>query len=59
MRCFAVDNFTDIIKLVFKYTGESGSEKICLLSPAATSYNRFKNFEERGDAFISEVLKIV
>lgn len=25
--------------------------KICLLSPAAASYNEYKNFEERGDCF--------
>jgi UDP-N-acetylmuramoylalanine--D-glutamate ligase len=25
--------------------------RICLLSPAASSYDHFKNFEERGDAF--------
>ena len=25
--------------------------KSCVLSPAAASYNDFKNFEERGDAF--------
>ena len=24
---------------------------ICLLSPAASSYDHFKNFEERGDVF--------
>jgi UDP-N-acetylmuramoylalanine--D-glutamate ligase len=27
----------------------------CVLSPAAPSYNLFKNFEERGDAFIAAV----
>ena len=25
--------------------------KACLLSPAAASYNRYRNFEERGNAF--------
>ena len=24
---------------------------VCLLSPAAPSYNAFKNFEERGEVF--------
>jgi len=28
-----------------------------LLSPAATSYDRFSNFEERGDAFAKEIKK--
>ena len=26
-------------------------EKICLLSPAAASYEYFKNFEEKGNAY--------
>ncbi|MEI7594193.1 MAG: UDP-N-acetylmuramoyl-L-alanine--D-glutamate ligase [Bacteroidota bacterium] len=29
--------------------------KICLLSPAASSYDKFKNFEHRGDYFIKLV----
>ena len=29
--------------------------KICLLSPAAASYNNYKNFEERGNHFQSLV----
>ncbi len=32
--------------------------EICLLSPAASSYNRYKNFEERGDAFRQAVQKL-
>lgn len=31
--------------------------KICLLSPAAASYNQYQNFEERGDHFRSLVEK--
>ncbi|MBQ5825706.1 MAG: UDP-N-acetylmuramoyl-L-alanine--D-glutamate ligase [Clostridia bacterium] len=29
----------------------TASGKACLLSPAAASYNRYKNFEEKGNAF--------
>ncbi|MBU1012932.1 MAG: UDP-N-acetylmuramoyl-L-alanine--D-glutamate ligase [Bacteroidetes bacterium] len=29
----------------------TAAEKICLLSPAAASYNAFKNFEERGNLY--------
>jgi len=31
---------------------------ICLLSPAATSYNMYKNFEERGNAFKEALYEI-
>ncbi len=35
-----------------KYAKElTAKGKICVMSPAAASYNDFKNFEERGDAF--------
>lgn len=34
---------------------ETKKGKICLLSPAAASYNIYKNFEERGDHFKSLV----
>jgi UDP-N-acetylmuramoyl-L-alanine---L-glutamate ligase len=29
----------------------TGHDQICLLSPAAASYDQFRNFEERGEAF--------
>lgn len=34
-------------------------EKLCLLSPAAASYDEFKNFEERGDYFRSLIKKFM
>lgn len=45
---FMVDNMEQAVSLAKKRT-EKG--KICLLSPAAASYNMYKNFEERGDHF--------
>ncbi|MEG1556770.1 MAG: Mur ligase family protein, partial [Bacteroidales bacterium] len=42
------NNYSEIVDFAFEY-GKKG--KICLLSPAASSYNQFKNFEERGTYF--------
>ena len=41
-------DYTKIVDWCFAHT-QAG--KICLLSPAAASYDNFKNFEERGDTF--------
>jgi len=42
------DNFAELVKEAIRLTPTGG---ICLLSPAAASYDAFKNFEERGDIF--------
>ena len=34
--------------MIKKYSKEGD---VCLLSPAAASYDRYKNFEERGKVF--------
>jgi len=43
-----VKSLEEAVELAIKIT-PSGS--VCLLSPAAASYNEFKNFEERGQRF--------
>lgn len=43
-------NYADIVEWCFHHTAKG---KICLLSPAASSYDMFKNFEERGAVFKS------
>lgn len=47
-RVLLVDDLEEAVMAARQVT-EKG--KICLLSPAAASYDHFKNFEERGDAF--------
>lgn len=38
---------------------KSNNEGICLLSPAAASYDEFRNFEERGDFYKSLIAKFM
>ena len=42
------ETMDEAVELAFKYTKKGCS---CLLSPAAPSYNAYKNFEEKGDHF--------
>ncbi len=42
------ETLEDAVAKSFELTS---SGKACLLSPAAASYNRYKNFEEKGNAF--------
>ena len=45
---FFVNSLEEGVKLAKQHTNKSG---ICLLSPAAASYDMFKNFEERGTVY--------
>ncbi len=50
-----VTNMQKAVEIAAKVT-KSGS--ICLLSPASPSFNLFKNYEDRGEQFKQEVLKL-
>lgn len=47
-RCIFVDDWGEIPEIIKRFTPKGS---VCLLSPAASSYDRFKNFEARGDTF--------
>lgn len=47
-KIFYVDSLEEAVGIAFKDTKK---DMICLLSPAAPSYNKFKNFEEKGDYY--------
>lgn len=49
-----INRFDDFLPLALKYT-RPGS--VCLLSPAAASYDEFRSFEERGMRFADLVIK--
>ncbi len=49
-------NFECIEDCLAHVTKHESTEAICLLSPAASSYDRYKNFEERGSHF-KEIVK--
>ena len=49
---FPVSSMKQAVDIAFAKTGKG---KICLLSPAAASYNLFSNFEDRGDEFRRQI----
>ncbi|MDD4368373.1 MAG: UDP-N-acetylmuramoyl-L-alanine--D-glutamate ligase [Oscillospiraceae bacterium] len=52
-RAVAAENMAAAVRLAYLLTPKGSS---CLLSPAASSYNCYKNFEARGDDFRRQVL---
>lgn len=52
--CYYENTLSEAVDLARHLTPKGDA---CLLSPAAASYGYFKNFEERGNAFIQMVLK--
>jgi UDP-N-acetylmuramoylalanine--D-glutamate ligase len=52
MNFYDAQNYDEIVDIAFKVTPKN---HICLLSPAASSYDMFKNFEYRGDYFKEKV----
>ncbi len=49
-----LETLDEIVQHIFS---KSPEDALCLLSPAAASYDRYKNFEERGSDFQSMILK--
>lgn len=47
-KCYKADKIEIAVKLAKDITKKG---KICILSPAASSYNSFKNFEEKGSIY--------
>ncbi|MBP3920096.1 MAG: UDP-N-acetylmuramoyl-L-alanine--D-glutamate ligase [Bacilli bacterium] len=47
-KTFKVETIEEAVSLANTYTKPN---HICLLSPAASSYNKFKNFEEKGNYY--------
>jgi UDP-N-acetylmuramoylalanine--D-glutamate ligase len=47
-QCFFPKSFREGFEMAVEHTPAAG---ICLLSPAAASYDAFRNFEHRGDTF--------
>ena len=45
---FSCTSLAEAFGIIAKHTGKGA---VCLLSPAAASYDQFHNFEHRGDAF--------
>jgi len=54
-KYFLINSFDEIIETVIKNTKP---KTICLLSPAAASYDMFRNFEQRGNIFKNIVRNI-
>lgn len=52
-KIYYIEDFKEVVNMAYKITTPG---KICVLSPAAPSYNQFKNFEEKGRIY-KELIK--
>ena len=52
-NAYITETIEEAVKIAKDVTNKN---KICLLSPAASSYNNFKNFEEKGKLYKKCVL---
>lgn len=52
---YSAEDYKEVVSIAGKVTQEG---KICLLSPAAASYDMFKNFEERGNTYKKNVREL-
>lgn len=48
INVFRVETMEEVVELAFTHTLPG---KVCLLAPAAASYNKYKNFEEKGNHY--------
>lgn len=53
-KFYFAENMAEVVKFAFKITSKN---KSCLLSPAASSYDLFRNFEHRGKIFKETVVE--
>ena len=51
---FYLEKMQDVVKKAYEVTDKG---KICLMSPAAPSYNRYRDFEEKGKKFKEYIRK--
>lgn len=54
-KYFFAKNMKEAIKITAQVTQKG---KICLLSPASSSFNLFKNYQDRGEQFAREVKRL-
>jgi UDP-N-acetylmuramoylalanine--D-glutamate ligase len=56
INIYTADNYDQVVTLACEITRNG---KICLLSPAAASYDMFDNFEERGNTYKKNVREFI